>query len=161
RGSSGGATSHRTGSIRELTESFPHWRKSNHLAAASDHGEAELPTAEIDSARRRTGPCGGTVQCSNGARRVRGLPVSLLWGGLPDREEGPEGTRNEAPVRFPKLPYYHLSPASGMGRGNRRGGRRPFRLRVRGGDRKSTRLNSSHLVISYAVFCLKKKKTKT
>src|SRR5256885_5047994 len=26
-------------------------------------------------------------------------------------------------------------------------------------DRKSTRLNSSHLVISYAVFCLKKKKT--
>src|SRR2546426_7410430 len=28
----------------------------------------------------------------------------------------------------------------------------------RPGDRKSTRLNSSHLVISYAVFCLKKKK---
>src|SRR5688500_19177720 len=27
-------------------------------------------------------------------------------------------------------------------------------------DRKSTRLNSSHLVISYAVFCLKEKKTK-
>src|SRR3989454_6292269 len=35
--------------------------------------------------------------------------------------------------------------------------------RVEGGvllDRKSTRLNSSHLVISYAVFCLKKKKKK-
>src|SRR5256885_10287956 len=33
------------------------------------------------------------------------------------------------------------------------------RRRGRGvGDRKSTRLNSSHLVISYAVFCLKKKK---
>src|SRR5256885_9688577 len=28
-------------------------------------------------------------------------------------------------------------------------------------DRKSTRLNSSHLVISYAVFCLKKKKQQT
>src|SRR5256885_11142530 len=28
-------------------------------------------------------------------------------------------------------------------------------------DRKSTRLNSSHLVISYAVFCLKKKKKRT
>src|SRR5438045_8205450 len=28
------------------------------------------------------------------------------------------------------------------------------------GDRKSTRLNSSHLGISYAVFCLKKKNTK-
>src|SRR5438132_10092219 len=32
------------------------------------------------------------------------------------------------------------------------------RLHVR--DRKSTRLNSSHTVISYAVFCLKKKKKK-
>src|SRR5256885_5602139 len=30
-----------------------------------------------------------------------------------------------------------------------------------GQDRKSTRLNSSHLVISYAVFCLKKKKNIT
>src|SRR2546426_7776893 len=33
--------------------------------------------------------------------------------------------------------------------------------KVTGADRKSTRLNSSHLVISYAVFCLKKKKTNT
>src|SRR2546426_8136634 len=32
-------------------------------------------------------------------------------------------------------------------------------LDLRDRDRKSTRLNSSHLVISYAVFCLKKKKT--
>src|SRR5256885_8088981 len=31
-------------------------------------------------------------------------------------------------------------------------------LRREEADRKSTRLNSSHLVISYAVFCLKKKK---
>src|SRR5438132_10604476 len=34
-------------------------------------------------------------------------------------------------------------------------GGQSFRLNV---DRKSTRLNSSHTVISYAVFCLKKKK---
>src|SRR2546426_5003569 len=46
-------------------------------------------------------------------------------------------------------------------------GRSPNPLRARGpprkrrrADRKSTRLNSSHLVISYAVFCLKKKKKK-
>src|SRR2546426_7501061 len=37
-------------------------------------------------------------------------------------------------------------------------GKRSARLDLR--DRKSTRLNSSHLVISYAVFCLKKKKNK-
>src|SRR5256885_4695992 len=36
----------------------------------------------------------------------------------------------------------------------------PFIPPPQAGDRKSTRLNSSHLVISYAVFCLKKKKQK-
>src|SRR5256885_2489119 len=39
------------------------------------------------------------------------------------------------------------------GQSSRGGGRRRLSQ-----DRKSTRLNSSHLVISYAVFCLKKKK---
>src|SRR2546422_4738373 len=33
------------------------------------------------------------------------------------------------------------------------------KIQIVGGDRKSTRLNSSHGYISYAVFCLKKKKT--
>src|SRR5207249_11642411 len=41
-----------------------------------------------------------------------------------------------------------------------RGRGRPSAARAqRRGDRKSTRLNSSHVSISYAVFCLKKKKT--
>src|SRR6266498_4403543 len=44
---------------------------------------------------------------------------------------------------------------AGRGRGRRRG---RAGLRVRR-DRKSTRLNSSHVRISYAVFCLKKKTT--
>src|SRR5687768_18323914 len=45
------------------------------------------------------------------------------------------------------------------GRGTSRGeGARP-RAEGGGADRKSTRLNSSHGYISYAVFCLKKKKT--
>src|SRR3989454_4223252 len=40
--------------------------------------------------------------------------------------------------------------------------RQRYRRGARGAlDRKSTRLNSSHLVISYAVFCLKKKKNYT
>src|SRR5258708_30168072 len=46
--------------------------------------------------------------------------------------------------------------------------RHPIIVRIRGrgsarlldGDRKNTRLNSSHQIISYAVFCLKKKKKK-
>src|SRR5690242_21472706 len=36
----------------------------------------------------------------------------------------------------------------------------PAQLRAAFEDRKSTRLNSSHMSISYAVFCLKKKKKK-
>src|SRR5256885_4061423 len=40
-----------------------------------------------------------------------------------------------------------------------RGNRDKVLQELRAQDRKSTRLNSSHLVISYAVFCLKKKKT--
>src|SRR2546426_7235397 len=39
--------------------------------------------------------------------------------------------------------------------------RRAGKRRDLHGDRKSTRLNSSHLVISYAVFCLKKKNRTT
>src|SRR5256885_17228365 len=53
---------------------------------------------------------------------------------------------------------------AGRARPRSRGCRRDATSRTRSelrdpeGDRKSTRLNSSHLVISYAVFCLKKKK---
>src|SRR2546430_10312871 len=38
------------------------------------------------------------------------------------------------------------------------GARRPLKRPLATADRKSTRLNSSHSQISYAVFCLKKKK---
>src|SRR5438477_4730963 len=46
----------------------------------------------------------------------------------------------------------------GLELGSRWHGRSPSLLCI---DRKSTRLNSSHMSISYAVFCLKKKKTTT
>src|SRR5690625_6685616 len=41
------------------------------------------------------------------------------------------------------------------------GGADPGAVQLAAADRKSTRLNSSHVAISYAVFCLKKKTTKT
>src|SRR5437588_9003367 len=54
---------------------------------------------------------------------------------------------------IPKSLRYRPSPArQPSGSGKFGGGGRWI-------DRKSTRLNSSHTVISYAVFCLKKKKT--
>src|SRR5437879_10777615 len=45
--------------------------------------------------------------------------------------------------------------------GRRPRGPRPRLGQLLDGDRKSTRLNSSHRCISYAVFCLKKKNKKT
>src|SRR5262245_65141339 len=51
-------------------------------------------------------------------------------------------SRRGSPGRFPRPRSQRPAPANGV-------------------DRKSTRLNSSHLGISYAVFCLKKKKKNT
>src|SRR5690625_1570509 len=60
--------------------------------------------------------------------------------------------------------YRIHSGSSGRGiRGTVLAAERPVRLLLQwrwlGGDRKSTRLNSSHVAISYAVFCLKTKRT--
>src|SRR2546426_7202333 len=60
---------------------------------------------------------------------------------------------HESPSRFALVRIFVASlPTSGSVR--------PKHPRTSPLDRKSTRLNSSHLVISYAVFCLKKKKKK-
>src|SRR5205807_8276337 len=73
----------------------------------------------------------------------RGLPRGAV-GGDPRRQ----GRADGLPVEGPRL-----EPQGRRPRGS--AGRAPAATRR---DRKSTRLNSSHLVISYAVFCLKKKK---
>src|SRR5436190_8012900 len=64
------------------------------------------------------------------------------------------------PPRSTLFPYTTLfrSPSRGLHHGGPVRGRPAGRNLPRDGDRKSTRLNSSHTVISYAVFCLKKKK---
>src|SRR5437762_3929062 len=71
------------------------------------------------------------------------------------------------PPRSTLFPYTTLfrsrwharSPASDTGLGFLGASRRPGSTQ-KSQDRKSTRLNSSHRCISYAVFCLKKKKKK-
>src|SRR5471032_2917876 len=57
---------------------------------------------------------------------------------------------------FPYTTLFRSRQAGGDAARRRRQLPRPYPRR----DRKSTRLNSSHITISYAVFCLKKKKTK-
>src|SRR6478735_7795883 len=62
------------------------------------------------------------------------------------------------PPRSTLFPYTTLFRPRAAPGPDRARGRLPRRSGKRAGrDRKSTRLNSSHLVISYAVFCLKKK----
>src|SRR5438034_10299914 len=93
-------------------------------------------------------------RCGNGRRRVA------------RRERRERGDRVAAPARLVSERRLAGAAARRYRGGARRDRRRALHDR-RGGarraarqrDRKSTRLNSSHTVISYAVFCLKKKKT--
>src|SRR5699024_11572980 len=69
------------------------------------------------------------------------------------------GRRGHSGSDQPPLFHQSMCPighCAGRGAGVRR-----WHVLLSPGDRKSTRLNSSHVSISYAVFCLKKKKTKT
>src|SRR5438552_17615045 len=76
-----------------------------------------------------------------------------LHDALPIWNEGPGGlTPRRCPgVNQPDLLGLGIAPAIWH---------RPGDLESPRADRKSTRLNSSHQIISYAVFCLKKKKIK-
>src|SRR5208337_5215701 len=68
------------------------------------------------------------------------------------------------PPRSTLFPYTTLIRSGGRRRHPRTLGSHCRRIQIRAPrrhpDRKSTRLNSSHRCISYAVFCLKKKKKK-
>src|SRR3712207_8523634 len=83
--------------------------------------------------------------------RIRRPPRSTLFPYTTLFRSRPHGARRRAASR--RAHHDRLVPAA----------RRPAHLRLarrrdEAGDRKSTRLNSSHANISYAVFCLKKKK---
>src|SRR3712207_8740111 len=82
--------------------------------------------------RSRDAPVGAAIRGRRGGVLPRGEPLQAQRGARP---QGPGRPRGGAAARATR------------------------RRRDRE-DRKSTRLNSSHANISYAVFCLKKKKTK-
>src|SRR5256885_2546514 len=92
------------------------------------------------SRRPRTG--GGRRRCIVGdAPGLRTVPQAT-----PSPHCG--RSSGKAPGNGAQRPVVHMEAVAGLGRDGPR----------ERADRKSTRLNSSHLVISYAVFCLKKKK---
>src|SRR5690242_21331482 len=76
------------------------------------------------------------------------FPYTTLFRSAPHR--GGDGLRGLLGPRVDPLPPAVALPRDRV--------RRVRADRARGVDRKSTRLNSSHMSISYAVFCLKKKK---
>src|SRR2546426_8592942 len=80
-------------------------------------------------------------------------PVAVARG--PAERRGPTHARQSVPTD--DAGRCHPARAVRQEAHGRESDRRPGCV----GDRKSTRLNSSHLVISYAVFCLKKKKNNT
>src|SRR5256885_2693293 len=85
------------------------------------------------------------------------FPYTTLFRSRRSRDPGrPEGVRSRALLRDERGRGVDGAEHEGRDRCVRTTrGLRP--CTARRGDRKSTRLNSSHLVISYAVFCLKKK----
>src|SRR5216684_6250348 len=76
----------------------------------------------------------------------------------PDGSSARDFRRSRRPLpdgRLRRWAPHRGRPSAAVSRAVRQGAARRI-----GGDRKSTRLNSSHGYISYAVFCLKKKKHK-
>src|SRR5436305_8489717 len=86
-----------------------------------------------------------SLRCSRPLRQLHSFPTrrsSDLLAEHRERGEGPRPSRADDRLRLDP-------PLRGRGRSSRSRS---------SADRKSTRLNSSHVRISYAVFCLKKKK---
>src|SRR5690606_42051728 len=102
---------------------------------------------------RSTSPC----DCSRPPRDPHSFPTrrssDLGQGRIMAME--PESLDQRVPLIFgsrreiERIERYHAEFAAGTDK--------PYRSPLFAQDRKSTRLNSSHVKISYAVFCLKKK----
>src|SRR5690554_2874597 len=124
--------------------------KARKTVTSLSHGDARrknIPTAEYQSVMQKADQASVKVKYprgSNGleeekAARNRDLDPQLVWRGK-DQQDWSDLVVNAPPLYIqekvhPKVLIDDL-------------------------DRKSTRLNSSHVRISYAVFCLKKKKNK-
>src|SRR3712207_7075285 len=92
--------------------------------------------------------------------RESGVPSRVVYGSTAGQEDGPgeyvvtgSNMHTWVEVYFPGVGWYPFDPTPGFSMPSAMEANAP-----RPADRKSTRLNSSHANISYAVFCLKKKK---
>src|SRR6266850_3656595 len=137
------------------------WRQ---LGGADAVAESE-PLASQHGHARRGGHAARGRQVANVRRVHAGGAVAHQQGRLAETP-GQLSWRQRKVVPLATQPVAIVAIARGVHLATPRlehgahGQRRPWHRGSHGverGDRKSTRLNSSHLVISYAVFCLKKK----
>src|SRR2546430_1595292 len=165
------------------------WHKREGVPPGEAHGQGSrrrLAAAAGIRTRRTRGETGprdprekgegrGSFRCTGAHRAPRGtsllsrLPgASGEWGGVRRRPAHPNPQDDRQTPRRVARSRAALLPHDRGGHGARRRGARGAEPGARGRgpdlvqrhrDRKSTRLNSSHSQISYAVFCLKKKKT--
>src|SRR5690606_41191803 len=86
------------------------------------------------------------------------LSVALLWSGC---QTDPPSDAEQTAIRFYKAVWVQgdLQQAAALLQDPKKA--KDLEWRVAETDRKSTRLNSSHVKSSYAVFCLKKKRNAT
>src|SRR5690625_3806053 len=103
----------------------------------------------------------GRVNLKDGHARVNHGEVVLINLQIAPYEEG--NRHNHDPTRTRRLLLHRKEIDKLIGLTQRQGYTLvPLKIYIKNGfakDRKSTRLNSSHVAISYAVFCLKKKRT--
>src|SRR5262245_62375078 len=90
-------------------------------------------------------------------RQVSRLLTEVKLRSLPDAEDTARASLSEIDLVQIRLEDLYLAVVKLHQQGHHRFGYFAFHGTRTGQDRKSTRLNSSHLGISYAVFCLKKK----
>src|SRR5690348_18198316 len=91
------------------------------------------------------------------------FPYTTLFRSLVVDDNSPDGTgrmADEMAAADPRVHVLHRPGKQGLGTAYLAGFKWALERSYEFIDRKSTRLNSSHPSISYAVFCLKKKKKK-
>src|SRR5699024_1780275 len=141
----------------EQKEKMTKDKNENYVKLLDDLSPADLlpgVKAFLDAAKEMNVPCSLASASKNAPFILKKLGVYDYFDAIVDPATLKKGKPDpEIFVRAAEL--IHIDPSEAVGFEDAQAGIEGIK-----GDRKSTRLNSSHVSISYAVFCLKKKKKK-
>src|SRR5476649_1208853 len=142
-------------------------RSEEHTSELQSH--SDLVCRPLPETKKPVSRMQGTVRSAGSSRTWRTTPAPSMPGSTPSTTSAAGRCSAIVFLMLRRPPRSTLFPYTTLFRSRResrdcrnqrgaRANRREAAARGRWRDRKSTRLNSSHTVISYAVFCLKKKK---